>query len=54
MVNVYWRKLVGFAREKRSLIHVPIDRCKKEDPFPDLSKLGPADDEYSSESDYSA
>ncbi|KAL7524036.1 hypothetical protein ACHAXR_000413, partial [Thalassiosira sp. AJA248-18] len=26
MVNPYWRKLVGYARSKRAIIHVPIDK----------------------------
>lgn len=25
MVNPYWRKLVGYARSKNALIHVPVD-----------------------------
>jgi len=53
MMNPYWRQLVGFARQKRSLIHVPIDH--RNGLFPELSQLVPIiSDDYSSESEYSA
>jgi hypothetical protein len=61
MANHYWRQLVEFARERNSLIHVPIDHrlrgMKETNPFPELTQLAPdkADDHgYSGESDYSA
>ena len=54
MVNPYWRQLVAFACQKRSLIHVPIDH-RKRGLFPELSQLVPIiSDEYSSDSEYSA
>lgn len=60
MVNPYWRKLVTFAREKKSLIHVPINNnCSTANTatFPALAELVPVSkstDEYSSDSEYSA
>ncbi len=62
MINPFWRQLVSFAREKKSLIHVPINRQKNgskvsNDLFPDLAKLAPfyrADDECLNDSEYSA
>lgn len=60
MVNHYWRKLVSFAREKKSLIQVPTDHRggKGKTPiFPVLAELAPvlkSSDEYPSDSDYSA
>jgi len=30
MVNPYWRKLVGYARGKSAIIHVPVDLKKKQ------------------------
>ena len=59
MVNHYWRKLIRYAREKKSLIHVPINTEEQEagKHFPKLAKLAPVyelDSGHSSEDEYSA
>lgn len=60
MINPYWRKLISYSREKKSLIHVPISQQIRGPElnmqFPDLAQLVPVcnSDGYSSNSDYSA
>ena len=67
MVNPYWRKLVGYARERSSIIHVPLDRQKyrsnannneRDIIFPNLTRLAPvhktSDMGVMSDSEYSA
>lgn len=64
MVNPYWRKLVGYARERSAIIHVPLDRRRSHPKapndavFPELTRLAPvhrtSDIGAMSDSEYSA
>lgn len=68
MVNSYWRQLVEYARERQSLIHVPIlhptytpkanQPSTAKNQFPNLAQLVPVHgsngEHHSSDSEYSA